>query len=227
MVNANSSGIDWSRVINDSGAGVMVVDNDGKICVINAGAAGVLAKRGPGEVQGMRLHEVLRQGAADERLDVSRRVIQNGRAVVFSELWNGVALRATVRRVEGIAGTHGPVAMWIYAPENETLSTGPDPDANTVPARHVDYGPLTSLTTSELRVLALIGEGLSNAEIAARLHRAVKTVESHRASLTEKTGSSSRVELGGMARRAGLIRRVDLPDAPPSSSAKATANYYG
>ena len=76
----------------------------------------------------------------------------------------------------------------------------------------VDFGPLAALTASELKVMALIGEGMTNAEIAAKLHRAVKTVESHRAALTEKTGSTSRVQLGIMARRAGLLRRVALND---------------
>ena len=69
-----------------------------------------------------------------------------------------------------------------------------------------------------LKVMALIGEGLGNAEIASRLHRAVKTVESHRAALTEKTGSASRVQLGIMARRAGLAARIPIDDAPRHAS---------
>lgn len=220
--------IDWVQVATDAGAGVMVLDAEGRISFINQAAAQVYAKRSQNECVGLRLSDLLRPSAAEERLEVSRRVLHTGRPIVFSELWNGVALRATVRRIDNAQGAVGHSVLWVYALEDGALVTNNDPDVNHVEARHVDYGPLSVLTASELRVMALIGEGLSNAEVAGRLHRAVKTVESHRAALTEKTGSTSRVELGAMARRAGLLRRVDLPDtAPASSPGKLSPTYYG
>ncbi|MCV7423074.1 response regulator transcription factor [Mycobacterium yunnanensis] len=51
------------------------------------------------------------------------------------------------------------------------------------------------LTARELDVLPLIVEGLSNQEIADRLHLGVTTVKTHVANLMEKTGSSNRVQL--------------------------------
>ena len=42
------------------------------------------------------------------------------------------------------------------------------------------------LTSSEIEVLHLIGMGLGTSEIAARLARSVKTIESHRASIKKK-----------------------------------------
>lgn len=222
----SQNAVDWVQVASDAGAGVLVLDGDGRIVSINQAAAHVFTKRSHGECVGLRLSDLLRPSAAEERQEVSRRVLQSGRPIVFSELWSGVALRATVRRIEHFAGAQGPVALWVYALEDGALVKGADPDVNVVEARHVDYGALSVLTSSELRVMALIGEGLSNAEIAARLHRAVKTVESHRAALTDKTGSTSRVELGAMARRAGLLRRVDLPEQSPSAT-KASPAYYG
>lgn len=225
MVHSSNS-VDWVQVATDAGAGVMILDSEGRICFFNPAASRVFTKRPHTECAGLRLTDLIRPSAADERLEVSRRVMQTGRPIVFCELWNGVALRATVRRLDNVAGAAGPAALWIYALEDGALVSNNDPDVNIVEAKHVDYGSLSVLTASELRVMALIGEGLSNAEVAARLHRAVKTVESHRAALTEKTGCSSRVELGAMARRAGLLRRVDLPDPAPSGT-KASPSYYG
>ncbi|KAA0101383.1 DNA-binding response regulator [Mycolicibacterium sp. P1-18] len=51
------------------------------------------------------------------------------------------------------------------------------------------------LTTRELEVLPLVVEGLSNQEIADRLHLGVTTVKTHVANLMEKTGSANRVQL--------------------------------
>ncbi|MGC5254999.1 response regulator [Gordonia sp. DT218] len=51
------------------------------------------------------------------------------------------------------------------------------------------------LTARESEVLALVADGLSNAEIAARLHLSVTTVKTHVASLMSKTGYDNRVRL--------------------------------
>ncbi|GIJ80437.1 DNA-binding response regulator, NarL/FixJ family, contains REC and HTH domains [Micromonospora phaseoli] len=60
--------------------------------------------------------------------------------------------------------------------------------------------PVDGLTTRERQVLDLIAEGLSNAEIAERLHIGVTTVKTHITSLMSKTGSPNRVRLALFAR---------------------------
>ncbi|MEV7327648.1 response regulator transcription factor [Micromonospora sp. NPDC093244] len=56
------------------------------------------------------------------------------------------------------------------------------------------------LTGRERDVLALVAEGLSNTEIADRLHIGVTTVKTHITSLMTKTGSPNRVRLALFAR---------------------------
>lgn len=51
------------------------------------------------------------------------------------------------------------------------------------------------VTEREREVLGLVGAGLSNPEIAARLHLGVTTVKTHVASLMAKTGCANRVQL--------------------------------
>ena len=58
---------------------------------------------------------------------------------------------------------------------------------------------IEALTGREREVLALIAEGLSTQEIAERLHRSVKTVETHRRGLGMKLGAKNRVELARAA----------------------------
>ncbi len=63
---------------------------------------------------------------------------------------------------------------------------------------------LRVLTDREQEVLALIGAGLSNAQIAHRLHIGITTVKTHVASLMAKTGTSNRVRLAILAVHTGL-----------------------
>ncbi|WP_354641599.1 response regulator transcription factor [Kitasatospora camelliae] len=62
------------------------------------------------------------------------------------------------------------------------------------------------LTSRELDVLALLGEGLSNAEIADRLYLGTGTVKDHISAILGKLGAANRVQAAVIAHRAGLAR---------------------
>ena len=68
-----------------------------------------------------------------------------------------------------------------------------------------DPGPPDDLSARELEVLRLIALGYTNAEIAAQLYLSVRTVESHRAHIQQKTLRGSRSELVAYAREHGLL----------------------
>ena len=62
------------------------------------------------------------------------------------------------------------------------------------------------LTARELEVLALLAEGLRNAQIAKRLVVSEKTVDHHVSAILRKLDVRSRGEAGAKAARLGLAR---------------------
>jgi DNA-binding NarL/FixJ family response regulator len=81
------------------------------------------------------------------------------------------------------------------------LPRGPRPGTRQNPA---------NLTRSQLRVLTLVAEGLTNAEIAGRLFLAPKTVEHHVSAILAKLDARSRVEAAVRARELGA--HLPTPD---------------
>jgi two-component system, NarL family, response regulator NreC len=66
-------------------------------------------------------------------------------------------------------------------------------------------GPPDDLSAREVEVLRLIALGHTNGEIASTLYLSVRTVESHRAHIQQKTRRTTRAELVAYARENGLL----------------------
>ena len=61
------------------------------------------------------------------------------------------------------------------------------------------HDPLEQLSDQERRILALIGEGLTNREIAARLFLAEKTVKNYVSNVLAKLGLQRRTQVAVLA----------------------------
>ncbi|WP_326572395.1 response regulator transcription factor [Actinacidiphila glaucinigra] len=75
------------------------------------------------------------------------------------------------------------------------------------PRPAADRAVLGSLTPREREVLVCVGEGLSNAEIAARLEMAEATAKTHVSRMLAKLGLRSRVQAAVLAQELGLPER--------------------
>jgi DNA-binding CsgD family transcriptional regulator len=107
-----------------------------------------------------------------------------------------------------VAGAEARVALSVF----EDLGARRDADAAAALLRHLGVkaartGPknVGRLTKREQEVLALLGEGLSNPEIAARLFLSRKTVEHHVARILSKLGLRGRAEAAALAARITLL----------------------
>jgi two-component system response regulator NreC len=86
---------------------------------------------------------------------------------------------------------------WLNPELGARLAAAPDGPA----------GSLAELSEREIEVLRLIALGHTNNEIAEQLYLSVRTVETHRARIQQKLGSSTRAELVRYALDHDLIDR--------------------
>ena len=92
---------------------------------------------------------------------------------------------------------------------------------------------MVDVSPREAEVLALVGEQLTNPEIAARLYISVRTVESHVSSLLRKLGVDDRRALAALASarsarsRAGRRGSSAAAGAPGSRASSAAPTTCG
>jgi DNA-binding NarL/FixJ family response regulator len=142
---------------------------------------------------------------------------------LLAGMWPRPRLIALVSRSQGVsprecldAGADAAIAIdtvsresFLVAIQRAVDGTGPvaagfQPAAELPASIAVNDGPLASLTPREREILYLIGEGLSNIEIANALVLSIKTVEAHRANLSRKLNVRPRAGLMRLAMSSGL-----------------------
>lgn len=216
----------WEALTYDTDANVAIVDYDGRFRFCNEairrsfGLAGI-------DVAGLTWHDVLPLNVADERLQYARRVLETRRPVALLGVLNGV-YRCMVFRPLGSEESGQRVVLLVCHPvsgadHNSLWQVGRGYEV--VKAESHDLGPLEVLTPTELKVLVLIGDGMTILEMAKELHRSDKTVERHRRSLGRKLGARNRVELAHIAIDSGLshLDLAELCPPPPTSTAVGSA----
>ncbi|MEV7645949.1 response regulator transcription factor [Streptomyces rubiginosohelvolus] len=82
--------------------------------------------------------------------------------------------------------------------------------------KDADISRVNLLSKRERDVLVLVAEGLSNADIATRVHLSVSTIKDHVSSILTKLRMSSRVQAALLAERAGLLIQSDDSSRRPN-----------
>jgi DNA-binding NarL/FixJ family response regulator len=132
------------------------------------------------------------------------------------------AARARLELARALATVQPEVAARearVAAGEFERLGAPRDADAAAALLRKLGVGGRTGpkkvglLSRREQEVLRLLAEGLTNAEIAARLYLSTKTVGHHVSNVLAKLGVRTRGEAGAWAIR--HLGRLPEPDRSP------------
>lgn len=198
----------WEALEAEPNTGVAVVTLDGFTVYCNDAMARLLHG---GDAKGKHYTGVPWQNLypeawVRERLSMLQRIEETGEPLMIRGIWRGRQLLSYVRKLTGGASGHFMVVTRAM-PKVDGDDLAPGKGVKVVEANVVDLGPLSALSTRELEVLALIGQGLSLKEIAAILQRSIKTVEKHRQAVGRKLKAEDRVKLAKIAHEAGLTVR--------------------
>ena len=124
---------------------------------------------------------------------------ESGLALAESD--DGIALRQALERLQALGAQ--PAAAIVARRLRERgvrgVPRGPRPSTRENPA---------GLTARELEVLALLADGLPNAQIAARLIVSEKTVDHHVSAILRKLGVHTRAQAAAEAARLSLTART-------------------
>ena len=193
----------WEALANDTGAFVLVIDEDGVVvCCNDLVNEQIGAEHAP--LQGKTLDTFCSAEVAAEYLGFIRESIERRRPINIIGMCHGVATRSTVRPLPPVDCMKSCVIKVVLPLNEMDVQEVHNRRGAWVTATSFDLGRLSALTPRELDVLRLIGESMTTAEIADRLHRSAKTIEWHRVSLGSKLGAANRVELARIAASAGL-----------------------
>lgn len=113
--------------------------------------------------------------------------------------------RDLVSGVRAVASGGACLAPLVARRLMTELRHAPSPRARSSAERTTGLGP------REREVLGLVGAGLSNAQIAARLHLVEGTVKAYVSAVLSRIGVRNRVQAAIIAYEAGLVDTADLP----------------
>jgi len=192
----------WPSLTTDAGGCVAVIDATGLVLFANEVTADTV--HCPAQhLIGRTIEELFPPAIAKERMGFIRAVVDTQRPLIVDAVFHGLYRCSCYRPMEGPGGEK--LIMCVGRTGHTKPGFKPPPGTDYVRARHDDAGPFASLTARELEILRMVGEGMTTADIAKRLHRSVKTIEWHRVSLGNKLGANNRVELARIAIDSGLV----------------------
>ncbi len=140
------------------------------------------------------------QAHIDEVEDVETEIV----ALLPSGSVAGAALAAGARGLLTRETTARALAAAVAAVRAGLIVVDPSFTSSLIPTR--DHAPLAEeLTVREQEVLQRLSEGLSNKEIAAKMHISDHTVKFHVNAILTKLGVTSRTEAVVQAARRGLV----------------------
>ncbi|MCA9305860.1 MAG: helix-turn-helix transcriptional regulator [Phycisphaerales bacterium] len=199
----------FTALASDPMLGVSVVSGELVVLFINEQAARMFtpidAPLSASSLVGRDLKFLCPAVWAAERVEIVRRVIESRRPLLTRTIWYGHQLVNWVQLIDSEYAPGGAVFVISRRIEGDLENRRDIPEhAEVVFSQVMTLGPLDALSSRELEILALIGQGMTIRAIAKFLHRSEKTIEHHRLSIGRKLQAKDRAQLIEHARLAGL-----------------------
>jgi DNA-binding CsgD family transcriptional regulator len=156
------------------------------------------------QLLGTTLHDIMHADAATERIELMWDILKTGHPGAYFQVWNDRRYMTAIWRLDPAAfGCDGAFIILTRGFGEREPDVVDYDHLNVTTTPHFDK--LEKLSRRELEVLYYAALGMTSEEIAKRLFRAVKTVENHLASITQKMGFKGRAELVRFATARGIV----------------------
>jgi len=186
---------------------IMIWDKDGNILSANDVVARGLQQPSVEDMIGKNIAQLTPAEWAQERIKVARLALESKLRITFLEILGGYRLRTLFRPMtaqdDSKPGYLLVTVEQLTAREYEFASSERTNEM-VIHANVIDLGRLDVLSSRELEVLALMGQGFRAKDIAEQLCRSVSTIDNHRDNIGDKLDIHDRGELINLAKLAAL-----------------------
>lgn len=199
----------WTAMSQSPGIGVSITDINGRLLFVNDTTMVLFSEQTNVDYNGKSIADFHPPEFVAERLAMLRRVIEESKTVRLRHVYHGRRIESTLWPVKD---KRPPFNRVIVVSHQSTFELGLPIEGGaieTVSTNYIDLGSLSVLSRRELEVLVLLGHGLSVPRTAAILHRSPKTIQRHKASISEKLGLRGQAEIVQIVTELGL----ELSDA--------------
>jgi DNA-binding CsgD family transcriptional regulator len=187
---------------------ILALSPDGTVLFANQIAVNGFPGFTTESVVGANMLDLAPREWAEERIKIMQLAIEREHPIIVLEILVGTRLSTTFSPIPYIRDGKQQwkilVTVEHVTPMKLDLLRKQKSPEELINASVIDLGALRVLTPRELEVLALMGQGLRQKQIAERLHRSVSTIDRHRERIGVKLGIADRIELVALAREAAL-----------------------
>ena len=199
----------WTALSQSPGIGVSITDVNGRLLFVNDTTMVLFSDQANVDYSGKSIADFHPPEFVAERLAMIRKVVEESKTVRVRHIYHGRRIESTIWPVRD---KRPPFDRVIVVSHQSTSDLNLPINAEaieTVGTNYIDLGALNVLTRRELEVLILLGQGLSVPRTAAVLYRSPKTIQRHKAAISEKLGLHGQAELVQIVTELGL----DLSDS--------------
>ncbi len=208
----------WNALAKTPGIGVSITDKDGRLLFVNDTAKLLFSESIETDYRGKFISDFHPREFTEERLAMIKRVLEDGKPLSISHIYHGRRIQSTIWPIRDHRPPYGRVIVVTHERSHDPLGSELADQCETISSAFIDLGPLNVLTYRELEVLVLLGHGMNVPEAAAVLYRSPKTIQRHKASISQKLGAHGQADLVAIVTVIGLnmddIKLKRLPVQP-------------
>ncbi|QDV21881.1 PAS and helix-turn-helix domain-containing protein [Aureliella helgolandensis] len=194
----------WNALSCTPGIGVSITDAEGRLLFVNDTAMQLFSQELEVEYRGKHIADFHPPDFVQERLGMIAQVLNSQHPLALSHIYHGQRIASTVWPILDSRPPHNRVIVISRLITGKECVQVENQEIGKINTKFIDLGPLSVLTRRELEVLILLGQGINVPRTATILHRSPKTIQRHKAAISEKLNLRGHAELVALVSSLGL-----------------------